>query len=135
MLVPVPGSKSEAIRCLVAAALARGTTRIVGAPDSGDVRAVVGALKRLGVRIDGHHRVHGTGGDLPSGDRTLHLGGSATGLRFLTCVAALRKGRTTLDGDASLRRRPLGPIPDLGVRIRTRGGRPPVVVEGNTNTK
>jgi len=103
--VSVPGSKSEAIRCLVAAALARGTTRVVGAPDSGDVRAVVGALRDLGVRIDG--RVHGTGGDLPPGDRTLHLGGSATGLRILTCVAAMRDGRTTLDGDSSLRRRPL----------------------------
>lgn len=124
--IPVPGSKSEAIRCLVAAALARGTTRVVGAPDSGDVRAVVRALRGLGVRIDG--RVHGTGGDLPPGDRSLHLGGSATGLRVLACVAALREGRTTLDGDASLRRRLLGPIPLPGVR--TRNGRPPVTVEG-----
>jgi len=128
--IPVPGSKSEAIRCLVAAALARGTTRIVGAPDSGDVRAVVGALRELGVRIDGHHRVRGTGGKLPPGDRVLHLGGSATGLRILACVATLREGRTTLDGDGSLRRRPVGTFPDLGVRIRTRGGRPPIVVEG-----
>ena len=133
--VRVPGSKSEAIRCLVAAALARGTTRVVGAPDSGDVGAVVGALRALGVRVEGRPgpgllRVHGTGGDLPPGDRVLHLGGSATGLRILACVAALREGRTTLDGDASLRRRPVGPLPDLGVRVRTRGGRPPVRVEG-----
>ena len=45
-------------------------------------------------------------------------------------VAALRDGRTTLDGDASLRRRPLGAIPDLGIPIRTRRGKPPIVVEG-----
>ena len=86
--IPVPGSKSEAIRCLVAAALARGTTRIVGAPDSDDVRAVVAALRVLGVRIDGHYRVRGTGGRLTPGDRTLHLGGSATGIRVLAMVAA-----------------------------------------------
>jgi 3-phosphoshikimate 1-carboxyvinyltransferase len=73
-------------------------------------------------------------GRFPAGDRRLGLGGSATGLRLLACAAALREGRTTLDGDASLRRRPAGPLAAplraLGVRVRARRGRPPVVVEG-----
>ncbi len=134
-VVRVPGSKSEAIRCLVAAALAGGTTRIEGAPGSGDVAAVVGALRGLGVRIEGRPggrtlRVHGTAGHLPPGDRRVRLGGSATGLRILACVAMLRAGRTVLDGDLSLRRRPVGTLPDLGVRVGTRGGRPPVTIEG-----
>jgi 3-phosphoshikimate 1-carboxyvinyltransferase len=134
-VVSVPGSKSEAIRALILGALARGTTRVGNAPASGDVKAVLGALRALGVRIEGSPgrgalRVHGTEGRLPPGDRRIHLGGSATGLRMLACVAALREGTTVLDGDASLRRRPLGPIPDLGVPVRTRGGRAPITVEG-----
>ncbi len=139
VVVPVPGSKSEAIRALIVGALARGVTRIEGAPASGDVRAVVRALKTLGVRIEGRPgsgtlRVHGTAGRLPPGDRRLDLGGSATGLRMLTCVALLRTGRTTLTGDASLRRRALGmasgPVAPGGPTVRARRDRPPVTVEG-----
>ena len=139
VVVAVPGSKSEAIRALILGALARGTTRIDGAPASGDVRAVVRAIRALGTRIDGQPgrgelRVHGTAGRLPAGNRRLDLGGSATGLRLLTGVALFRGGRTTLDGDASLRRRrlywPDGLVHPEGGSIRTRGGHPPVVVEG-----
>jgi 3-phosphoshikimate 1-carboxyvinyltransferase len=139
VVVRVPGSKSEAIRALILGALARGTTRVADAPGSDDVKAVVGALRALGVRIEGRAgggvlRVYGTAGRLPPGDRRLHLGGSATGLRMLACVAALREGRTILDGDASLRRRSAGslaaPLRLLGVRARARRGRPPISVEG-----
>ena len=70
VVVPVPGSKSDAIRALVVGALARGTTRITGAPASDDVRAAVRALRELGVRIEGRPgrgeiRVHGIAGRLP----------------------------------------------------------------------
>ncbi|MCK6481260.1 MAG: 3-phosphoshikimate 1-carboxyvinyltransferase [Planctomycetes bacterium] len=137
--VPVPGSKSETIRALVLGALARGITRIEGAPASGDVLAAAGALRALGIRIDGEPgggvlRVHGAAGVLPPGDRRVHCGGSATALRMLACVAALREGRTTLTGDPTLRARPAGPLEAplraVGVSLRTAGGRPPLVVEG-----
>ena len=140
VVVPVPGSKSEAIRALILGALARGVTRIEGAPDSGDVKAVVRAIRALGVRVEGRPgrgvlRVHGVAGRLPPGDRRLELGGSATGLRFLTCVALLRQGRTVLDGDASLRRREvgidhLGEVYPGGPFVRARRRRPPVTVFG-----
>ena len=135
----VPGSKSEAIRALVVGALAGGTTRLEGVPDSGDVTSVVEALSDLGVGIDGVPgsgvmRVRGTGGDFAPGSVTVRCGGSATGLRILACVAALRRGRTTLTGDATLRARPAGPLEAplgaLGIYVGTQEGRPPVVVEG-----
>jgi 3-phosphoshikimate 1-carboxyvinyltransferase len=73
-------------------------------------------------------------GEFPPGDVTVRCGGSATGLRILACVAALRKGRTTLTGDPSLRARPAGPLEEplaaLGVEVRTKGGRPPVEIRG-----
>ncbi len=139
IVVRVPGSKSEAIRALVLAALAPGTGRVTGTPASRDVAAVVGALRGLGIVVEGEPGpaalvVRGCGGALPGGDRTVRVGGSATGLRILACVAALRQGRTLLDGNRSLRARPAGPLAaalaPLGVRVRTRRGRPPVVVEG-----
>jgi len=61
---------------------------------------------------------------------------SGTTLRLLTGVAALLDGSTTLSGDASLRKRPMGPLldalTDLGARARSPSGDglPPVEVEG-----
>jgi 3-phosphoshikimate 1-carboxyvinyltransferase len=61
---------------------------------------------------------------------------SGTTLRLLTGVAALLNGSTTLSGDASLRKRPMGPLlealTNLGARARSVSGdgHPPVEVEG-----
>ncbi len=61
---------------------------------------------------------------------------SGTTLRLLTGVAALLRGETTLTGDSSLRKRPMGPLLEalnaLGARARALGpeGRPPVEVRG-----
>jgi 3-phosphoshikimate 1-carboxyvinyltransferase len=53
---------------------------------------------------------------------------------MLACLAAVRQGRTVLDGDASLRRRPQGALlsalESLGIAVRARGGRAPLAVEG-----
>src|SRR3989442_1232737 len=57
-------------------------------------------------------------------------------LRLLMGMAALLEGSTTLSGDASLRKRPMGPLLDaltvLGARARSSSGDglPPVEVEG-----
>jgi len=61
---------------------------------------------------------------------------SGTTLRLLAGVAALLDGSTTLSGDASLQRRPMGTLLEaltsLGARARSLSGdgRPPVEVEG-----
>ena len=138
-VIEVPGSKSVAIRALCVAALARGRSTVDGAPASDDIRAVVRSLRRLGVRIGGSPGgrlvIHGAGpGGMRGGEVRLDLGGSATGLRVLAAVAALRPGETVLDGDASLRRRPAGAIVEslraLGARVSSAAGRPPLRVRG-----
>ncbi len=48
----VPGSKSLAQRALLAAALARGRSRLVGLPGSEDVRAALGAARALGAGVE-----------------------------------------------------------------------------------
>jgi len=61
---------------------------------------------------------------------------SGTTLRLLAGVAALLDGSTTLSGDASLQKRPMGPLLEALTSLGARGssvsgdGRPPIEVEG-----
>ena len=87
----VPGSKSLAQRALVCAAMARGTTRLVGLPASDDVRATAGALEACGVPITAAalRAVDVTG--RPPGDEGLAapevtVGESGTGARLLSAA-------------------------------------------------
>ena len=50
--VVAPPSKSVAHRLLIAAALAEGESEIQNIPDCEDVRATIGALSSLGVKIE-----------------------------------------------------------------------------------
>jgi 3-phosphoshikimate 1-carboxyvinyltransferase len=125
--VAAPPSKSHAIRALACAALAEGTSTLHGLSrcDADDIVKTAGALRTLGFVIDGD-RVTGAGGRIPNPRVTLDLGGSGTALRFLTAVAALGTGPTTLTGDATLRRRPIGAVVtalrDMGVTVETSAG-------------
>lgn len=137
--VAAPASKSHAIRALVCAALAEGTSTLRGLTRcaADDVQRTIAALRRLGFEIEGD-RVTGAGGRIPNPRATLDLGGSGTALRFLAAVAALGPGPTTLTGDESLRRRPMDaivlPLRALGVEVTAdeRDGAtfPPLVVSG-----
>src|SRR5262249_6516622 len=51
--VTVPGSKSQTNRALVLAALGQGTSTISGALRSRDTDLMIGALRSLGLRVDG----------------------------------------------------------------------------------
>jgi 3-phosphoshikimate 1-carboxyvinyltransferase len=55
-------------------------------------------------------------------------------MRLLAGILAGQEGRFELTGDESLRRRPVdrvaGPLAQMGARIETAEGRPPLVVEG-----
>jgi 3-phosphoshikimate 1-carboxyvinyltransferase len=80
-------------------------------------------------------RVLGTGGrDTASEDR-IDVGNSGTSMRFLTALAALKKGVTLLDGNERMRKRPIGELlrglRELGVQAYSQKGNdcPPVVVE------
>ena len=139
--VAAPPSKSHAIRALVCAALAEGTSTLHGLArcDADDVQRTITALRALGIAIDGE-RVIGAGGRIPNPNVTLDLGGSGTAFRFLAAVAALGPGRTTLTGDASLRRRPMRSIVDplrtLGVHVECEAGElAPLVVSGGPPTR
>lgn len=126
--VTVPGSKSQTNRALVLAALAaaqgQGTPTITGALRSRDTDLMVGALRTLGLDIDGD----GDGTELTVGGRVspepmaqVDCGLAGTVLRFVPPLAALAESIVEFDGDEQARARPIVPLLDalrgLGVRI------------------
>jgi 3-phosphoshikimate 1-carboxyvinyltransferase len=133
--VRLPGSKSLTNRALVAAALARGTSRLEGALVADDTEAMVDGVRALGVdvEVDGDAmEVEGRGELDPGGPVIVHARLSGTTARFLLPVLALGEGPATLDGSAPLRSRPMGPLLDalrsLGAAVE--GDALPVTVRG-----
>jgi 3-phosphoshikimate 1-carboxyvinyltransferase len=128
--VTVPGSKSQTNRALVLAALAaaqgQGTPTITGALRSRDTDLMIGALRTLGLDIDGGE--DGDGTELTVGGRVspepmaqVDCGLAGTVLRFVPPLAALAESIVEFDGDEQARARPIVPLLDalrgLGVRI------------------
>jgi 3-phosphoshikimate 1-carboxyvinyltransferase len=138
--VAVPTSKSQTIRALMCAALAKGESQLVAPLESEDTEAAVSVLGKIGVPVrkeDGRWKV--TGGNFRVPTEDLYCGESATTLRFLTAICALIPGRHRLTGGPSLSRRPVKQLVDalrrLGIKAGAeKKGTPPVVVEGGTLT-
>jgi 3-phosphoshikimate 1-carboxyvinyltransferase len=134
----VPGDKSIAHRALMLAAMAQGESRIDGLPEGEDVAATVACLRSLAVNIErtgGPARVHGGGWrsfSPPHGP--LDCANSGTTMRLMLGILSGSWVSATLDGDASLRRRPMArvvePLRVMGARIQSREGRAPLTVSG-----
>jgi 3-phosphoshikimate 1-carboxyvinyltransferase len=127
----VPGDKSIGHRAVIFASIARGTSRIYNLSGGEDNRSTVGAFKSLGVRISedgGVLSVEGKGWEgLAAPEKVIDCGNSGTTMRLLSGVLAGRPFASTLDGDASLRQRPMQrviePLSRMGARIESRGGK------------
>ncbi len=134
----LPGDKSLSHRLAILAALAEGTSRFGNFSTAGDCRSTLGCLEALGARVAvdaGAVSIAGGGpGALHAAPHPLDAGNSGSTLRMLAGVLAARPFRSVLDGDASLRARPVervaAPLRAMGARIATTGGRPPITVEG-----
>lgn len=133
--VRVPGDKSIAHRALILGAVARGKQVVEGIPRGADVRQTAACLRELGVFAeempDGRYLVLSK----PlSGGRRLDAGNSGTTTRLLAGVLAGHDIETTIDGDASLRRRPMDriaePLTSMGASITTTDGRLPMTIKG-----
>ena len=155
----LPGDKSISHRALLFATLAAGESRIVGAGDGADVRSTAGIMRALGARVepDGEgegaaerggapgrgrnvgYRVVSPGADAltqPAG--TLDCGNSGTSLRLIAGMVAGLPMTCVLDGDESLRRRPVAriiePLRRMGAELHGRDddSLPPLTVVGHT---
>ena len=137
--VSVPGSKSITNRAAVCAALAAGTSTLVGALDSDDTEAMRIALGALGVAVavdTEAWRIEGLGGTFRAPAAPLDARASGTTARFLTAAATLADGPVVIDGAPRMRERPIDDLVDalrgLGAEIAVlgRAGCPPVRVAG-----
>ena len=136
----VPGDKSIAHRALLLGAIADGTTTVSGVPGGGDVRSTLGALRALGAAVeerDGTVRIEGRGLALGAATR-LDCGNSGTTMRLGAGLVAGAPPTVTLDGDASLRRRPMervaAPLRAMGAAVETTAGHAPLTVRGGALT-
>ncbi len=129
-MAELPGDKSISHRYAILAALARGPSQIENFSSAEDCAATLQCLRRLGVRIEaqpGRVILHGAGPDSwQAPRRSLDASNSGTTLRLLAGALASRPFRSSLTGDASLRRRPmrrlLDPLLLMGAEIEARDG-------------
>lgn len=115
--VQVPGSKSISNRALVCAALAPGETHLRGIASGDDTRKMIEGLRTLGASLimaggnsERELRVTGPIAHTDTAALTVDAGLAGTTSRFLTAVAALREGPTTITGAPGLRARPMGEL-------------------------
>jgi hypothetical protein len=99
--VSVPGSKSITQRVVVAAALARGTSRLVNPLESEDTRLLRDALISVGIPIlrEGScWTVEGRGGKISPASGELYLGNNGTASGFLPPLLPWAAAGTSLQG-------------------------------------
>ena len=126
----VPGDKSISHRYAMLAALAEGTSDITHFSAAADCRSTLDCLSRLGARVEAKgDRVRVTGAGLAGlrqPRRALDAGNSGTTMRLLAGILSGQEFRSTIDGDGSLRRRPMrrviDPLTKMGARIQSRDG-------------
>ncbi len=135
-----PPDKSLSHRAALLAAMSDKPVTITGYLDAADTNSTLAAVQSLGAlveRREGSLVVRGAGlrGAAPAA-QPIDVGNAGTLMRLLPgWLAGQTDGRWTLDGDASIRRRPVDriatPLKLMGARIDARDGRfPPFTVAG-----
>jgi 3-phosphoshikimate 1-carboxyvinyltransferase len=131
----VPGDKSISHRILMLASVARGASRITGMASSADCRATLECIRTLGIQVEESNSeliVHGEGlfgyrdAGSPGEVTQLNAGNSGSTIRMLTGLLAGQRLTSRIDGDSSLRRRPMAriiePLRLMGARIDAASG-------------
>ncbi len=119
--ITAPPSKSVSHRALIAAGLARGTSRLTGLLDSQDIARTRDCLAAMGAdfhpQSDGSCIVSGCagrprGGDPEAGEDAvlLDVGESGTTCRLLVAVAAAGRGAFEVRGHGRMHDRPIGEL-------------------------
>ena len=131
-----PGDKSISHRVGLFSLLARGPCRVENYSPCDDCSSTLAAVKLLGGEVRHTNEgllLVGAGGRLRSGAR-VDCRNSGTTMRLLMGLLAGVPGEFTLDGDESLRRRPMervaAPLRAMGAVVDCTDGRPPVSLRG-----
>ncbi|MGN1015311.1 MAG: 3-phosphoshikimate 1-carboxyvinyltransferase [Butyricicoccus sp.] len=128
--VTVPGDKSISHRAVMLGALSSGTTHITGFLMGEDCLSTIDCFRKMGVQVDVSDRevvVHGVGlHGLKAPSELLYTGNSGTTTRLLCGILAGQPFSSTLNGDASIQKRPMGriikPLREMGADIEGKDG-------------
>ena len=129
-----PPSKSHTHRAFFLASMADGTSHVSNALMSADTKATLAACVAMGAKAsekDGVWTIEG--GDLHAPGH-VNAENSGTTMRIFAGISSMFDGETVIDGDDSLRKRPMGPLlqalESTGARCSSNGGLPPVSIRG-----
>lgn len=128
--VKLPGDKSISHRVAMLAGVAQGTSRIRNFASSVDCHSTLECVRRLGVEVElngGEVVIHGRGlrgMTAAAAPVELDAGNSGSTIRMISGILAGQAFASVIDGDASLRRRPMRriiePLTAMGARITAR---------------
>ena len=125
MCLTVPGDKSISHRSIMLGALAEGTTEVRGFLQGADCLSSISCFEKMGVQIENQGdivRIHGLGlHNLHAPSVTLDVGNSGTTTRLMSGILAAQSFTSLVDGDASIRKRPMKriitPLTQMGASI------------------
>lgn len=123
--IKVPGDKSISHRAVMLGSLANGVTKISGFLKGADCLSTIDCFRKMGIDIDINGEnvtVHGNGlRGLKKPDEMLYTGNSGTTTRLLCGILAGQNFDTSITGDASIQKRPMGrvvqPLSMMGAKI------------------
>jgi 3-phosphoshikimate 1-carboxyvinyltransferase len=140
-VVRVPGDKSISHRYAMLSAVAEGTSEIRNFAASRDCQSTLNCLRSLGIewhRSGDTVTIRGCGlRGLSAPVQSLNAGNSGTTIRLLTGILAGHPFESSIGGDASLSRRPMGrilqPLRLMGAAIESRENElPPLRIRGGS---
>lgn len=138
--VQIPGDKSISHRSIMFGSLADGKTKIHNFLQGADCLSTISCFREMGVEIDVNQSeviVNGVGiNGLKKPNVRLCVGNSGTTIRILSGILAAQNFSCLIDGDSSIRKRPMKriiePITQMGGKIKSlnEGDCAPLQIEG-----
>lgn len=138
--VTIPGDKSISHRAVMFGSLAEGTTEVTGFLRGADCLSTIDCFRRLGITVEDKNErilIHGRGlHGLSAPEQLLDAGNSGTTTRLISGILSGQNFETTLTGDTSIQKRPMGriiePLSQMGASIESiRGnGCAPLRIQG-----
>ncbi len=133
----LPGDKSISHRYALLSALAEGVSRFHNFSTGADCASSLACVAQMGAKVTRTAdtvEVEGCSGVLKAPAAVLDCGNSGSTMRMLAGMLAPQDGDFTLEGDASLNRRPMErvrkPLMEMGASITLTEGHAPVQIHG-----
>lgn len=123
----IPGDKSISHRAIMFGALAEGTTEITNFLQGADCLSTISCFQAMGISIENNIDrvlIHGAGlHGLKAPVKMLDVGNSGTTTRLISGILAGQSFTSTLNGDASIQKRPMkriiDPLTQMGADIKS----------------